>query len=372
MASWIVVATLGLVIGSLLWELQRIYQVEKDVVYHHTEGCRSIDHGAKVQDLTRYGDVVFGIADDWESIQVNGAANVPSGHLLSITGLKTSSISSSRLPIRDFPAGLPFHPRGFYLYSNSTLYILNSACDSHGTRIEVVNITSSGLDISAVHAGFIALPHNLHGKIGDLVVTTPSEFYLSQYTAEEDGTGSIWSRVLRVVGEVVGKENTYVHRCTYVSGKTAACSALNGTAAVSVTGIAKDKFGSYFVAYSSVDYNWIGVYERKEHSGELVLRNKVPVRDMAEKIDWDEGWQRTYGGAMPYPYSSPVSPLTPGGIIEMKLWDFRSGYIYRSLVMQDGSLLQGATCAARQGDFFLWASQHDTKIVVCPVISSGN
>lgn len=368
MARWACGAVLAVLLGTVAWEYVRVFQLEKDVVYHHTAGCKAIDHGAKVLDLTRYGDLVLGIADDWETIQTTGLPGVQAGHFLAITGLKLGQIHSFQVPIENFPAELPFHPRGFYLYMNDTLFVLNSAYGPHGTRIEVLNLTSSSpTSLSATYYGFIPLPHYLHGKVADLIVTSTWELYLSQYSSEADtGSGSLYTRLLNTANDVLGRENTFVHRCTFSLGKPAACSSLNSTAAVSVTGLSKDKFGSYFVAYSSLDYNWIGVYERKDSTGELVLRHKVPVRDRLEKIDWDEGWQRTYGGAVPYPYSSA------GGVVEMKLWDFRSGYIYRSLVMQDGTLMQGATCAARQGEFFLWASYRDTKVMVCPVVSPGN
>jgi hypothetical protein len=373
MAKWVCGALLAALIGTLFWEYIRVFQVEKDVVYHHTAGCSVIDHGAKIIDLTRYGDIVVGIADDWETIQTSGVDGVASGHLLAITGLKQATISSFQVAIQNFPAAIPFHPRGIYLYANSTLYVLNFAYGPHGTRIEVLNLTSSSpTHLNANYYGFILLPHYLHGKVGDLIVTSSMELYLSQYSSEADtGKGSLYTRFATAANDILGRENTYVHRCTYSLGKIAACSSLNSTASVSVTGITKDKFGGFFVAYSSVDYNWIGVYERKEDNGELLLRHRVPVRDRLEKIDWDEGWQRTYGGAVPYPYTAS-SALLPGGVVEMKLWDFRSGYIYRSLLMQDGSLLRGATCAARQGDFFLWASYRDTKVLVCPVTSPGN
>jgi len=373
MAQWACRALLGVLIATAAWEYVRVFQLEKDVVYHHSSDCVSIDHGAKILDLTRYGDLVLGIADDWEAIQTTGLEGVQAGHLLAVTGLKQGRIRSFPVSIDSFPAGLPFHPRGFYLYMNATLFVLNSAYGLHGTRVEVLNLTSSSpTSVSAAYYGFIPLPHYLHGKVADLIVTSTWEFYLSQYSSEADtGSGSLYTRLLNTANDVLGRENTSVHRCTFSVQHPAACTPLNSTAAVSVTGIAKDKFGSYFVAYSSIDYNWVGIYDRKEATGDLVLRHKVPVRDRLEKIDWDEGWQRTYGGAVPYPYSLSNS-LQAGGVVEMKLWELRSGYIYRSLVMQAGEVLKGATCAARQGEFFLWASQRDTMVVVCPVVSAGN
>ena len=363
---------LGVLIAVGAWEYVRVMQVEKDVLMHHYDRCQGIQIGGKVGDLTRFGDLTIGVADDWETTWERGLEGVQDGHLFVVNGLKKGKIEGKKVEISNFPVGIPFHPRGFYLFENSTLFVLNSAYSPHGTRIELLNITQSGDGVTAKYHSTIGVPKNLDGKVGDLIVTASWEMYLAQESGRKDeGDGAVGMKVGRLVDDLFSSQSAFVHRCTFKPSSSASCSPLNSTAAVSVSGISKDKFGSFFVAYSSIDYNYIGVYERNDKTGDLNLRYKVPIRDKAEKIEWDEGWQRTYGGALPYPYSFSSVP-TPGGVIEMKAWDFRGGYVYRSLIMQPGDLLTGATCAVRQGDYFMWGSKRDTKLLVCEIASPGN
>lgn len=338
-------ALLAITLLSLtVWQYVRLSQFEKDVHYHHYERCKRFEVGLEIVDMTRFGDISLALARD--------------GGVYSVHGLVYGTPVFNRVPIAGTPSGFTMHPLGFFLHKNATLFVLTQA--ESQTEVVLLDLDEAGETVSAWLNSSFVLPSALHGTVTDLIAFESSEIYLAQTYAVPQ-SGSALDSAQHIAHEVLGLESTSVHHCNY-SATPVTCRTLNNTLAVSVTGITMNKFGSYFVSFATADANWVNVYERKRN-GDFSFVQKIPLRDKAEKIDHDLLHQRTYGGAVPFPYAAPG----PSGVVELTSWEMRSYHTYRNLVMQDGALLKGATCAARGQTNIMVASKTERAVLVCPI-----
>ena len=329
------------------WQYVRLTQYEKDVHFHHFERCQRFEVGLDIVDMTKFGDISLAITSD--------------GGLYSVQGVAFGKAVFNKVPITGVPSGFKMQPVGFFLHRNSTLLVLSQAASKTEVVLLELDEISSG-SVSAWQNSTFTLPNSLHGTVTDLIAYEDSEIYLAQtYAASQ---ASPLGSTLHLSHELLGVEATSVHHCNY-SAVPVTCRPLNNTQAVSVTGITMNKFGSFFVSFATADENWVSVYERKRN-GDFSFKQKISLRDRADKIDHDLLHQRTYAGAVPYPYSSPGA----SGIVELSTWDMRSYHTYRNIVMQDGTLLKGATCVARGGTNIILASRAEKAVLVCPIYAS--
>lgn len=328
-----------------VWQYVRLFQYEKDVHYHHYDKCKRFEVGLEIVDMTRFGDVTLAIT-----------AN---GLLYSLNGLAYARPNFEKVPITGTPSGFHMHPLGFFMSKNTTLYVLSEV----NTESQVLVFEIDEMSDGAITAWFnrtIELPASVQGTTTDLIISDDTDMHLAQ-TYAVPATSSPVTQVQNLAYEILGVEATYVHHCD-LTVSPVTCRVLENTKGVSVRGITMSKFGVYFVSYSTADENWVNVYEKKRN-GDLKFTQKIPLRDRTGKIDYDGLHQRTYAGAVPYPYAAPGA----SGVTELSNWDLRSYHTYRSLIMQDGGLLKGATCAARGGTNIMLASLEERAVLVCPI-----
>lgn len=343
------------VLSIAAWQYVRITQYEKDVYFHHAEDCKLFNPGTRVVDLCRMGDVNLALSGDVGTTQ--------SPFLLYIRNLAQGKPVARPAQISGLPSG-PIKPLGFHLRQNSTLFVLSQPNDT--AEVLSISLYEDGPEvIKGKFNGKFSLPRELAGTVTDLIAAEDGEVYLAQ-TYAVPGDDAV-SKAKQLAHELLDLQATAVHHCTFAFGEEAKCRPLEDTRAVSVTGIAMDKFGAYFVAYASVDTNWVGVYERKEN-GDLILQQKVPLRDRAQKLDYDILQQRGYCGGLPYPYAG-TDGAVPGGAVEITTWDHRAYHTHRTLLMHDGTQFKGGSCVTRQGQFLIMASVLDENLLLCPMFS---
>ena len=336
-----------------VWQYVRIAQFEKDVYFHNSSDCKRVTPSSHISDLSRFGDVNLALS--------GSLASSLTPFLFSIHHLQRGAPIFRKVQIFSMP-DQQIRPLGFHIRRNETAFILSQPADV--AEVLVLSLIEDGPEvIKATYQGKFTIPKALSGKVTDLIAVEDDEIYLAQ-TYAVAGEDPI-AKAKQLAYELLDVQDTYVHRCTYAWGKEADCRALNETREVSVTGIGMDKFGSYFVAYASVDTNWVGLYERKSN-GNLSLKQKIFLRDRCQKLDYDVLQQRGYCGALPYPYSSTAGAV-PGGAVELTSWDNRVYHTYRTMVMHNGTNYKGGSVVARNGRFMIMASVLEDDLLVCPI-----
>ncbi|CAG9315829.1 unnamed protein product [Blepharisma stoltei] len=351
-------------------QYRRILHPDKDVVLHHYESCSRLNSTGSFIDFTYYEDSVIAAEDDLISIYTEGPKNAKSGRLLLIEKIASNNPTITELSIQNFPADVGFHPFALYLVKPNTLYVLNHAFHEGGTRVEIFNITET----TANYYNFFNFYPDLQGIFGDFIIDTDNEAYFTQFTPipmpSDGGPIPVTQKFLTLLSDILQLANTYIYYCKFSVNSTADCMPLNQTEAISITGITKNKFGDYYVAYSSIDYNWISEYT-KSSNGNLNEKFKLGLRDRTEKILYDEYTQRVYGGAVPWQFQAFGDGSVVGGAIEVKDWEHKTGLVYRRLFTQEG-IFKGASCAIRIGDYVLTGSYLDKGGLICPIVSPKN
>lgn len=374
MAKSVIIAALAVLTGVAIVQYVRVMQPDKDVWYHHYENCEKLELPLPVKDLTEFGSLILAAGDDQSNLFTLGADYVQNGKLFALYDLNTTTPFYREVVISEYPPELYFHPFGMYLVrTTNALYVLNHAFNRGGTRVDIFNLTQAPDTVTARYHGAMLLPEELHGRHGDLIVESDFEVYLSEFSSRplaQTGEPQPWmSYYYSLLDNFLQNKYAHVWQCTFELNSVGNCRSLNNTAAVSVTGITKDKFGMYMVSYSSFDYNWVEYYERHWRKGDFELQKSIALRDRIERIEWDHGSQRVYGGSMPWFFTHSGS--IPGGVVEIKNWEAGSGLVYRRLYIQE-HLQKGTNCAARKFDKTIAGSSLDRGVLICPITGPNN
>lgn len=349
----------GFIVSVFLgMQARRVLHFDKDVYTHHDGGCTVVNTGFHAADLTRYSDYLLGLDLD-PTIFSEGVQKAKRGRVVYIN----ADDVVQEVGLQDFPKEVGFNPVGFYLLKPDSLYILNYAFGPEPMRVEMFNLTASSTSVSALYLGSVFFASDIQLTMSDLIVTSQEELYLSQRSSVPlSETPSVIDRIMRWAYDLLQIEATYVYHCPFKLGTRAECRPLASTKAVSVTGITKDKFGDFMVAYSSIDSNSIKYYERNWRNGDFDLEHTVNVRDNLGKIEWDEGWQRVYAGSVPWPLTRPEYV----GAVELRMWELKSGKVGRRMFMHQGQF-RDSEVATRFLDFLYQGSLLDKGLLKCPI-----
>ena len=357
-----IIALLSALIPVFLVQSNRIFALDKDVVYHHNDKCKKHTVPASLIDFYHYDFEEIIAAEENLMELFRGAGAVKDGRLVRVLDVAYASPKIIEIPRVDFPSEIGFHPFGVHM-DGTTLYVLNQAFHRGGTRIEIFEYK----DFTAIYQGTVVFSdQNIGGTFGALVVID-KHIYLTQYNSIpllnsiNPMSFSMQSKV--VYKDLIQSYDAGVYKCQITTESPSTCVKLNTSNSTSVTGITKNSQNELFIAFSSMDYNWVEVYNF-DSRGEIELKQKFPLRDRTERLSYNLEFDKVYGGAVPWPLMMVTSSYVPGGAIEIKE---ANGYSHRRLYMQE-KLFRGGSVAARMGNYVITGTFLDNSVLVCPVI----
>ena len=362
MWKWIF-ALLASLIPVFLVQSNRIFALDKDVVYHHEDKCRKHTVPASLIDFYHYdSEELISAEENLMDLFTLGAGAVKDGRLVRVLDVAYASPKIIEIPRVDFPSDIGFHPFAVHM-DGSTLYVINQAFHRGGPRIEVFEYK----DFTAVYQGTITFSDpNLGGTFGALVVID-KYMYLTQYNAvplPNAPTPVHISTIFKAFyKDLIQSYEAGVYRCEITTKEPSNCVRLNTGVSTAVTGITRNSQNEIIITLSSIDYNWVEVYS-VDSRGEIEFKQKFPLRDRAERLSYNLEFDKVYGGAIPWLHMMMTSSYVPGGAIEIKE---KSGYSHRRLYMQE-KLFRGGSAVARMGNYVITGTSLDNSVLICPVI----
>ncbi|CAG9316322.1 unnamed protein product [Blepharisma stoltei] len=187
---------------------------------HDHENCKAFAIPLAAEDFEIYGNLLIsGIADRKHfdvKDQIKG----------SLLYFDSEAKTYGFIKLSKFPADLPFHPHGIYLFDNSTLYVLNHAYGDYGERIEIFYLMESKPErIRAKYVRSIVFPNEFLGKLNDIAVIKDGHFYVTEWIPTPDTPEgrdvSVWTTLKRNF-YMMGK-NTNLYYCKEIKGQSPYC-----------------------------------------------------------------------------------------------------------------------------------------------------
>lgn len=361
MWKWILSIIIAL-LPVFLVQFNRIFTLDKSVVYHHYEKCTKHATQSNIIDIQNYNsDELIAVEDDY--IQISGAWSIPKqdGRLVRVIGVDYGVPKFIEIPRVDFPIDISFHPFAVHI-ENDLIYVLNHAFHRGGTRVEVFEY----FDNKAFYAGSVIFDETLGGTFGDIIVID-GWIYATQYSAipmlKNDRPAPFISNLQNLYSDITQSHKAGVYKCPLKTSKTVECELQDIEFANSITSIAKSKDDKIFISFSSIDYNWIGIYTIQNN--QLKLEQKLPIRDKPERITYSQEYKKIYAGTTLWPIS--WAPHVPAAAIEVKKPIGKQEYLYRRLYTQEKEF-KGASSVARSGNYVITSSILEYSIYVCPII----
>jgi hypothetical protein len=365
-------AVLILVISALIsllpvfWiQANRIFSLDKDVVFHHFEKCKRQEVEASILDMVELDDdELLAVENDLNSLFANGPDETSQGRLLRIIDVAFGSPKFKPVEIRDFPKDVAFRPFGLF-YENSKIYVLNQAFHMGGSRIEFFDYK----DGQAFYKGSTFLDQAIGGTFGDLIVNKGFA-YLNQYSQvpfqQSNNPLPLKSILKQFYNDFAQVHQAGVYRCQLILNGTTECDLMKTSKSASVTSLVKEDDENVWVAFSSVDYNWVERYEI-DNKGNLNFLEKIALRDQAGRLFYSKSNHRVYAAALPWPFMMMTSNYVPGGVVEIRKLMWQKSFTHRRLFMQE-NLIKGITAAARVGNYALGSTFIEKAVLVCLIV----
>ena len=359
------VALLIALLPVIYVQVTRIFALDKDMIYHHTENCKKHKTTGSILDFSyKNSEEYIGIEENLMDLFTKGPAAVKNGKLVRIVDVGYGSPKFIEIEKVGFPKDIDFHPFGIHL-EGLYLYVLNHAFGKGGSRIEVFDYMMN----KATYHGSIILPDDIGGTFGDLIYHN-GYIYLTQYSSiplpQTSDPMSFFTVLKTFYRDFAQVHMSGVYKCTDIVNTIAECTKLEIPLTSSVTGITKNKDNEVFVSFSSMDYNWIGVFDIGLN-GNLNQKQKISLRDRAERLSYDKETDRVYAGAIPWPMMMMTSSYVPGGAVEIKKTRGTNNYFFRRLYMQEKEFMGGSS-AARIGNYVISGSFMDSSVYVCLIV----
>lgn len=365
--AFIVLLISGLIsISPVIWiQANRIFALDKDVVYHHYEKCKKQPVEANILDMEELNEEeLLVIEHDLNGLFTNGPNSSKQGRLLRVIDVGFGSPKFKQVDLHNYPTDLGFRPFGLH-YQDSKIFVLNQAFHMGGPRVDIFDYKNE----SAHYTGSVLLPAALGGTFGDLVIHK-NFIYLSQYSQvpfESSPNPLPFTSILhQFFNDIAQIHQAGVFRCPLVVNDNVECVQMKTSTSASVTSLIKDDENMIWASFSSVDYNCVERYEISSN-GDLKFSEKVSLRDQAGRLSYSKNVARVYAGALPWPYLGMTSQNAPAGVVEVrKLMDQKS-YNQRRIFMQE-NMIKGITAAARIGNYALASSFMENSVLVCLIV----
>lgn len=343
----------------------RIFELDKDVVYHHTEKCKVVGITQSIVDFAEFdSDELIAAECDMGAIFKSGPDSAPRGRLLRVIDLAYGTPKFSEIQLSGFPSEIWFFPFGIF-YQDNTIYVLNQAFNHGGSRVEVFIYSN----FRAIYKGSIILNPNIGGTFGDLVIHDEN-IYLSQYSSiplDQSSNPYPFTSVLKSFYQnIIQQHEASVYRCPFKLNSDTNCTIEAIEKSHSVPSIDKDGEDNIIVSFSSIDYNKIVVYTVNPTGG-LSFDSKMSLRDRAERLFYSKTYGKIYGSAIPWPMMM-LSGYTPAGAIEIGK-ELGKAYSHRRLFMQEKDI-RGIKAVARIGNYILSTGFMESSAYVCLIVDS--
>lgn len=356
--------SLLIALSPVFWiQANRIFALDKDVFYHHSENCKKQTMHASILDMSELNnEELLAIENDLSDLFTKGAEETSQGRLLKIIDVAYGSPKFRPVEIQGYPQEVAFRPFGLHI-EDSTVYVLNQALHQGGPRIDIFNYTED----TAKYTGSVLLDPSLGGTFGDLVIHK-NFAYLSQYHSipldPSPSPFSFKSMMQVFYNDIVQIHESGVYRCPLKLNEKVTCKPMTTAKSSSVTGITKDSDDIILVSFSSIDYNWIEKYEILKD--DLSFVQKFPLRDRAERLTYSPTYRKIYAAAVPWQFMSMTSNYVPGGSIEIRKVEHSANYAYRRLFLQENTI-KGVTVASRVGNYILTGTYLEKAVMICPI-----
>lgn len=360
-------ATVSLLIAlsPVLWiQANRIFALDKDVFYHHSENCKKQTMHASILDMSELNkEELLAIENDLESIFTKGPDETSQGRFIKVIDVAYGSPKFKPVEIIGYPQDVAFRPFGLHI-EDSTVYVINQAFHQGGPRIDIFNYTED----TAKYTGSVLLHPEQGGTFGDLVIHKGFA-YLSQYHSiplESSPTPFSFKSMMEVFyKDIVQIHESGIYRCPIKINEKVSCLQMNTAKSSSVTGITKDDDNNIIATFSSIDYNWVEKYEVLKDN--LSFVEKFPLRDRAERLTYSPSFRRIYAAAVPWQFMAMTSNYVPSGSIEIRKSGTSSSYSYRRLFLQEKTI-KGVTVASRIGNYIFTGSYLEKAVMICPIV----
>ncbi|OMJ74394.1 hypothetical protein SteCoe_26691 [Stentor coeruleus] len=343
----------------------RIFELDKDVVYHHTEKCKVVGIDKNIVDFDEFDSEELIAAEcDMSSIFGSGPDTASRGRLLRVLDLAYGAPKFVEIQLSGFPSDIWFFPFGIF-YQDNTIYVLNQAFNHGGSRVEVFIYSN----FRAIYKGSILLDTQVGGTFGDLVIHNEN-IYLSQYSSiplEQNSKPYPFTSVIKSFYQnIVQQHEAGVYKCPFKLNSFTNCTIEATEKSHSIPSIIKDRENNIIVSFSSIDYNKVAVYTITPRGG-LSYDSRISLRDRAERLFYSKTFGKIYGSAIPWPMMI-FSGNTPAGAIEINKEQGKA-YTHRRLFMQEKDI-KGIKAVARVGNYVLSTGFMENAAYVCLVVDS--
>jgi hypothetical protein len=264
---------------------------------------RSIDcsmvRGAKgIEDLIKYNDYILGSSNDnINAWLLNKNINEQSSG--SIVQIDIHSRQLREVVLEGLPFQFAFHPHGLSVYKDK-LYVVNSAYNRGGQRVEVFKLIDRDGVISLKYYVSYKLNDSFMGRIGDIAMFQDDKFYITtQYpTIDKNVLGRNTTEfnvdfMLNKTAEDV--KDTFVYYCYVGDMNRAQCEAISQTASLMLKGITFDNNSNRLYVSHFIE-KYISVYDIDATDPTNLKLIKNYSTDFAvTNINYDEQRNKLFG-----------------------------------------------------------------------------
>jgi hypothetical protein len=279
--------------------IKSFLELNKDVKYFGNNTCSILRGSSGISDMAKYKIFLIGSSNDNLNMFLisENMASIPNGNLMQVD---VKNRRMKKIPITGLPSNIAFHPLGLYVYKDKLLYVINSAFNKGGQRIEVFALSDKLGNIYLKYLKSILLNESFMGIISDLAVINEDQFYITTEYPTPDNSIRGRNHTEGYIDDLMGNiaqdlKTTFVYYCDVGDNNKADCKANQQTGSLMNKGLAFDGKNKLFVS-SFID-RMLRIYEINMNDlNDLKLIKTINSDYALSDINYDEREQKIYGG----------------------------------------------------------------------------